>query len=113
MKRTLVCALILVLASCSHEAPPEAIPDYVLDKEKFSKVLCDFTLAESAAGINVKNARADKLDSVYAFDPLADNHISRKDFDTSLYFYSHHPTLFKEAFQLAMEKLSQMQSSRK
>lgn len=89
------------------------IPDYVLDKEKFSDVLVDFTLAESAAGINILNLQGAKGDTVYAFNPLFDNNVKRETFDTSLYFYSHNPKLFKEVYNLTLEKLSKMQASRK
>ncbi|MGZ3932093.1 MAG: DUF4296 domain-containing protein [Bacteroidia bacterium] len=113
MKQLLLLSVALLVFSCSHEAPPEAIPDNVLDKEKFSQLICDFTLAESAASINIKNVQANKMDSVYGFDPLAENGVDRKTFDTSLYFYCRHPVLFKEVYQLTMEKLSRLQASRK
>ena len=89
------------------------IPDYVLDQEKFSDVIVDFTLAESASGINVLNLQGAKGDTVYAFNPLLDNNIKRKTFDTTMYFYSHHPKLFKDVYVLVLEKLSKMQASRK
>jgi hypothetical protein len=76
-------------------------------------VICDLTLAESAATLNVKNVPFEKFDSVYAFNPLLDRKISREQYDTSLYFYSRHPELFKEVYQLSLEKLSKFQSSRK
>ena len=53
------------------------------------------------------------MDTVYAFNPLLDNNIKRFTFDTTLYFYSHHPKLFKEVYVLALEKLSKLQASRK
>jgi hypothetical protein len=110
-----LCTLVLFLflTCCSKTAGTEQIPAYVLDKEKFSDVIRDFTLAESAAITNIKNVPANKADSVYAFNPLSDNGIKRAQFDSSLNFYSHHPALFKEVYQLALEKLSKMQAARK
>jgi 1,4-dihydroxy-2-naphthoyl-CoA synthase len=113
MKVIFLALATLMFFSCTPKPHAEVIPGYVLDKEKFSKLICDFTLAESAASINIKNARADKLDSVYGFDPLIENGIDRKTFDTSLYFYCRHPVLFKEVYQMSMEKLSRLQSTRK
>lgn len=84
-----------------------------MDKEKFSDVIVDFALAESAAGINIAGAPGQKIDTVYAFNPLLDNNVKRVTFDTTLYFYSHHPKLFKEVYLLALEKLSKIQASRK
>ena len=108
-------SVLIITALCffSCKDPKKEIPPNVLDKEKFSDILVDFTLADSAAGINILNAGAGKTDSVYAFNPLYDNNITRENFDTTLHFYSHHPKLFKEAYELALEKLSKMQSSRK
>ncbi len=84
-----------------------------MDKERFSDLIVDFTLAESASGINVLGTAATRMDTVYAFNPLLDNNVKRTTFDTTLYFYSHNPKLFKEVYVLALEKLSKMQSSRK
>ena len=81
--------------------------------EKFSDVIVDFSLAESAASLNVLNVPGLKGDTVYAFNPLLDNKVERTTFDTTLYFYSHHPKLFKEVYVLALEKLSKLQASRK
>jgi hypothetical protein len=107
---TISLLVSILLVSCKEEVK---IPDNVLDKETFSDVICDLTLAESAATLNVKNVPFEKFDSAYAFNPLIDRKISREQYDTSLYFYSHHPELFKEVYQLSLEKLNQFQSSRK
>lgn len=101
----------LIVASCNDKQ--EKIPDNVLNKEAFSELLVDFTLAESAAGINVLNVQGTKADTVYAFNPLIDNNVTRAKFDTTLYFYSRHPKLFREVYDLTLEKLSRMQASRK
>ncbi len=81
--------------------------------EKFSDVIVDFSLAESAAGINIVSTPGQRIDTVYAFNPLLDNNVKRVTFDTTLYFYSHHPKLFKEVYLLALEKLSRIQASHK
>ncbi|MBP7807927.1 MAG: DUF4296 domain-containing protein [Bacteroidia bacterium] len=103
----------MAFSSCGGEDREVEIPDYVLDKEKFSEVIVDFTLAESAAGINILSVPGAKGDTVYAFNPLIDNNVKRATFDTTLYFYSHNPKLFKEVYVLALEKLSKLQASRK
>jgi len=105
--------LSLLLGSVSCKEDENIIPPHVLDREKFSDVIVDFTLAESAAGINVLNVQGQKIDTVYSFNPLLDNNITKAQFDTSLYFYSHHPKLFREVYEVTLEKLSRMQASRK
>lgn len=108
---TYIAGLLFFLIGCKEKT--ESVPPYVLDKEKFSDIIVDFTLAESAAGINVLNVQGQKGDTVYAFNPLIDNNVTKAKFDTSLHFYSHHPKLFKEVYELTLEKLSRMQASRK
>lgn len=103
-------ACLFVLLSCSTQDNSTTIPDYVLDKEQFSDLICDLSLAEAATINNVKNVRLDKFDSVYRFNPLLEHNISKKTFDTSIYFYSRHPVLFKEVFDLSLEKLSRMKA---
>ena len=102
----------ILFCRCTQIKPEVKIPANVLTKEKFSQLICDFTLAEAAASINIKNAEGNKNDSVYSFNPLFDNGIDRKTFDTTVYFYSHNPRLFKEVYELSLEKLSRMQSTR-
>lgn len=107
-----LCLLVIVFfPSCKEDE--NTIPENVLDKEKFSDVIVDFTLAESAASINVLNVPGQRIDTVYSFNPLIDNQISKAQFDTSLYFYSHHPKLFREVYEITLEKLSRIQASRK
>lgn len=106
--------LLLVLFSCGEEEKKTRIPDNVLDKEKFSDLLVDFSLAESAGSINILNlTRPGQMDSAYAFNPLIDNNVKRATYDTTIYFYSRHPKEFKEVYEMVLEKLSKMQASRK
>jgi hypothetical protein len=112
------CGLIFILSlfifSCNEEEKEVKIPDNVLDKEKFSDLLVDFTLAESAASINILGLqRPGQMDTAYAFNPLIDNNVKRKTYDTTIYFYSRHPKEFKEVYEMVLEKLSKMQAARK
>ena len=111
IKPAYIPALLSLFVSCNN--PSEKIPDYALNKEEFSELLVDFTLAESAANINVLNVAGLKGDTVYAFNPLLDHNISKEKFDTTLYYYSHHPEQFKEVYALVLEKLNRLQTSRK
>ena len=108
-----ILIIAVVFLSCHGPEKEIVIPKNVLDKEKFSDVIVDFTLAESASGINILNVQGRKQDTVYAFNPLIDNNVKREMFDTTLYYYSHHPQQFKEVYELVLEKLSKLQASRK
>ena len=92
---TLLLASLLWLIACGKETSVE-IPGNVLDKEKFTKVLVDFALAEAAANMNIKGSETLKIDSVYAFDPLKENNVSKAQYDTTLAFYSNHTELYNQ-----------------
>lgn len=89
------------------------IPGGILSREEYVTVLRDLSLAESAANLNVKNVRIEKTDSVYAFDPLKENHVSRGKYDSTALFYSNHPDLYKEVYDEVLKQLSEMQAKRK
>lgn len=109
-----ISALLIFFPSCGEEKKKTKIPDNVLDKEKFSDLLVDFSLAESAGSINILNlTRPGQMDTMYAFNPLIDNNVKRSTYDTTIYFYSRHPKEFKEVYEMVLEKLSKMQASRK
>lgn len=108
-----IVTVVMLFSSCSAIEKETPVPANVLDKEKFSDVLVDFTLAESVSGINILNVQGKKADTVYAFNPLIDNNVKRKTFDTTVYFYSHNPKQFKKVYELVLEKLSKLQASRK
>ena len=88
------------------------IPPGIMDEEKFSKVLADFALAEGAVNINAKNVQIQRFDTVYAFDPLKDNHASKGQYDSTLAFYAKHPKLYKKVYENALALLSEMQTRR-
>ena len=88
------------------------IPSSVLSRQQFTKLLIDFAMAESAGGMNIKNVPAKQIDSVYAFDPLKENHVTRAQYDSTLAFYTQHADLYQEVYQDVLTGLSAMQTHR-
>lgn len=112
---TVICFLLCVVfcVACGHDEESSVkIPDNVLSEEQFTALLTDFALAEGAAGMNVKQIPPAQFDSVYAFDPLADNKVRRSQYDSSLTFYSAHPKIYKRIYENVLENLSRMQTGR-
>jgi hypothetical protein len=109
----LVCTSILFY-QCGQKEEDEnlVIPNYVLPHEQFVKVTYDLALAESASALNIKNIQSPQFDSVYAFNPFKDNKISKQHYDTSVYFYSQHPKLYKKILEEVLAKLSEAQSKK-
>lgn len=101
-----------LIISCSEDKTV-SIPENILSKEEYAKVLTDLSLAESAANLNIKNVRIDKIDSTYAFDPLKENGVSRSKYDSTALFYAEHPDLYNEVYDEVLTKLSEMQSAKK
>jgi len=113
LKSFISLLLITVLFfSCNSEDAELKIPDNILNREQYAKVLLDMTLAESAANLNVKNLRIEKMDSAYAFDPLKENNITKTQYDSSVAFYSRHPEVYKEVYDNVLERLSEMEAQR-
>jgi len=113
LKYITLCFFAVFIISCGQiEEESDVIPDTVLDKEKFIQVLLDFSLAESATNLNIKNLSGSKFDSAYAFNPLKENNISRALYDSSLSFYSRNPKLFKKIYEEVLVRLSNMQVQR-
>jgi hypothetical protein len=99
------------LSSCSDK-DEIVIPSYVLSQEKMEKILVDFSLAESAAAININNVLPQHYDSAYAFDVLKENQVSKNDYDTSIYFYSRHPDLYKQLYEAVLERIAVLETKR-
>lgn len=99
------------MVSCG-EKKSDILPDYVLPKEKYIKLIVDFSLAESAANLNIKGTPVQKVDSVYHFDPLKENGISQSQYDTTVWYYSRHPEQYKEIYEEVLKILSEMEASR-
>lgn len=106
-----VC-LSLLFGCANKEEKQTEIPEGILSEDAFAKVLSDFALAESAANINVHNASAQKLDSVYAFNPLKENKVRQGQYDSSIAFYVSQPQLYKKVYEQALVKLSELQAKR-
>ena len=112
-KTAFVFAGFLMLAACGKKQEEDtSIPPGIMSQETFTRVLTDFALAESAATMNVKNSDLQKLDSIYAFNPLRDNGVTQGGFDSATAFYVRHPQLYKKVYEDVLVALSEMQAKR-
>ena len=102
--------LFISLTACAPTKEDDVKPDYVLSEDKFTKLLVDFALAESASNLNVKNVSAEKIDSTYAFNPLKENNVTLETYDSSLSYYSKHPDLYKKIYENVLVELNKMKS---
>lgn len=113
LKIVFLLSVFLSCFSCGKKKENAVkIPDGILSEEKFTKVLTDFALAESASSMNIKNVNITKIDSVYAFNPLTENKITKSQYDSAINFYVSHPDLYKKIYENVLVSLSEMQAKR-
>lgn len=103
-----------LLFSCKPDKEEDQpVPENLLTEEQLIQVLTDTYLSESASAINVKAVTGEKFDSVYIFNPLKDNGISKAKFDSTIVYYSRHPKKLKIIYNKILDKLSVMQAKGK
>lgn len=113
MLSTLIKCLVIsfLLFSCRPKnEDDDKAPSYVLSEEQFITVLSDCYLSEGASIVNIKNVAGIQFDSVYLFNPLKDNGVSKATFDSTISYYSKHPKQLKIIYTKVLDKLSQFQA---
>jgi hypothetical protein len=109
----MIFCLIAVLVACgSKDQDNTPIPSGILTQREFTEVLVIYTLSESAANLNIKSARPEKMDSVYAFNPLKEKGIRKAQFDSTLDFYAGHPVLYRQVYDSVLVRLNALRVSR-
>ena len=103
------CSIIFYQCS-QNNLESEDSQDNILNKELFSKILVEFALAESAANLNIKGVSVQKIDSVYAFDPLYENKVRKSQYDSTLIYYAHHPKEYKIIYENVLVVLSKLEA---
>jgi hypothetical protein len=108
----LLSALLLSQCGAGPDSEDIEIPAGVLDEERYTQLLVDFSLAESAINLNIKNLSGAKFDSAYTFNPLKENNVSTGLYDSTIDFYSKHPQLYRKIYEEVLIRLSKIQTER-
>jgi hypothetical protein len=103
--RYVIILSLVSLISCT-QAPRGADPTNILDRDKFTEVLKDKSLAEAALNVNAKNVSGNKYDSVYNFNVYTENGITKAQFDSTMKFYSSRPAELKDLMDTVLQKLN-------
>src|SRR5262245_14014332 len=108
-----LCSFLLLLqASCGPKEENVAFPENILKEPEFTALLTDYALAESAGSMNVKSIPGPLMDSVYAFNPLAEHKVRQSQYDSTLAFYIRHPHLYKKVYENVLINLAHLQTAR-
>jgi hypothetical protein len=111
LRKIINITLLALLLSCKEkESDTTDVPPGLIPRDTFVKVLADFALAEAASNMNIINARVDRLDSVYAFNPLKEHKIRKTQYDSTVKFYTEHPDLYKKIYESVLADLTELQS---
>lgn len=105
--------IIFFLFSFCNSSDIVTIPNNLISQQKLAKLIADFLLAESATNLNIKSVNSSKFDSVYWFNPLKLNNITKTQYDSAINFYSKHPELYKQIYEDALQLLSNKQTKLK
>lgn len=106
-------SLLLVFSCKNKDEDHTSIPDNVLRPDSFTSLLVDYSLSESATNLNILALPLEKADSAYAFDPLAQHHVRKTQYDSTLMFYAAHPILYRMVYDSVLARLDQLKLVRK
>lgn len=101
-----MASMFFLLMSCGN-ANEVKIPDDILSKEKMAEVMVDIHLLEATMNMNI--AATDKA-SPTAVDVFKKHDITKEQYQESFVFYTEHPEVFTEVYQLVLNDLSKMQA---
>jgi len=110
MQKIALIFICLLLVSCS-EKKAVVIPANIFSKQKMVNVMLDIHLLEASMSLNATSVdKNNPANPASYFDVLKKNNISKKQYDESFEFYSQHPALLNEIYQLVLNDLSKMQA---
>ncbi len=103
------CLISIILFSTSCSKKSVEIPKDVLSKEQLIPVLVDIHLAQSAMGINQLTDTSRFSMNDYSAYIFTTHHITKKQYDKSMGFYTLHPELLDGIYQEVINELSKKQ----
>ncbi|MFT6166020.1 MAG: putative nucleic acid-binding protein [Vicingaceae bacterium] len=106
MKHIFLGLLFISIISCNKE---KKSPDYLLEQDKFVKVLTDFETAEAIVRLGYNRTKDSLIynDSVYVA-VFRKHEITKAIFDSNFTYYSNKPQEFEKIFEKVITNLSTM-----
>lgn len=111
MQKIALIFACLLFFSCSGSKKEVNIPATILSKQKMVEVMVDVHLLEASMSLNATSVDVNNPATPTAdFDVLKKNNISKKQYDESFDFYSQHPELLNEVYEIVLNDLSKFQA---
>lgn len=102
---------LLLFVSCNKDVEQIEKPKDLLDKNKMAAVLTDISLMEAAANVQLtQNANAN-IEEGLKFNIYKQHSISRKQYESSLKYYSANTAEFKEIYDIVLQNLNKQKGN--
>lgn len=101
----------LLFVSCGEGNKTTQKPADLLDKSKMAAVLTDITLMEAAANVKANQNTAINSDDDLKFNVYKQHMISRKQYESSLKYYSANGKEFKEVYDIVLQNLNKQKGN--
>ncbi|MDK2979535.1 MAG: hypothetical protein PWP52_2249 [Bacteroidales bacterium] len=101
---------VFMLAGCQKNK----VPEYVIPPEDMTSILVDIHLTDGMLSSSEIRRDFAKRDSANIYNILLHNYgYNRKDFDTSLFYYSKNLTLYDKIYNDVLNQLNEMETQLK
>jgi len=101
---------VFMLLSCQKNK----VPEYVIPPEDMTSILVDIHLTDGMLSSSKIRRDFAKKDSANIYNILFHNYgYNRKDFDTSLFYYSKNLTLYDKIYKDVLNQLNEMETQLK
>jgi hypothetical protein len=103
--------IISLLLVCSAIActPPETLPEGVLDRERFTKVMTDIRLVEARINHELMVEHAGSINSERYYEEVFETQgITEEQFRSSFAYYSERPEEMKAIYEVVLADLSRL-----
>lgn len=114
MRKIFFILSAFILFACSDN-DTASIPENVLSQEQMAKVMVDVHLLEATMNMNVPNPNNPSItlpgnNLIPNADIFKKNNITKQQYDDSFLYYTQHPQLLVDIYQLVLNDLSKMQA---
>ena len=111
MRNLVIIALVLFSFACKKGTK---VPHYVIPKEDMINIIIDIHVTDGLFTVTKVRRELVRNDSLNYYDEIFTNYgYTRKDFDTSVYFYSKNINEYDKIYQEVLNRLNEMETELK